>query len=263
MKNLLKMMCIAVMLIFTSCSSSEPKSNQIWVKVANEEPPRKYAYKTNDGWYVIKGFVKNGVLAGSLRWFCEISDVRYTMITEVRLPSGITKISDEFFMSMWHLESVNIPSSVEEIGVRAFAGCKSLTTIDIPDGVKKIEDYAFGNCSSLVNVRMPSSTIEMGQGVFKGCTNLNRVEYQYADYSWIVGTWSCTTPYGTTTLKFDGDGQSGSCSEVTYGSYNYGRYSVDGNTLRYKLNGENMTNVIEIHSGNRLYFGGGYYLRKN
>ena len=86
---------------------------------------------------------------------------------------------------------------------------------------------------------------------------------EYADNSWIVGTWSCTTPYGTVTLKFEGDGSSGSCAELTYGSYNYGRYSVKDGVLRYKLNGESLTNVIEIHDSNMLYFGDGYYLHKN
>ena len=82
-----------------------------------------------------------------------------------------------------------------------------------------------------------------------------------ANYSWIVGTWSCTTPHGAITLVFNGDGQWGTCSELMYGSYKIGTYSVDGNTLRYKLDGESWSNTVEIR-GNRLYLGDGYYLNK-
>ena len=82
-----------------------------------------------------------------------------------------------------------------------------------------------------------------------------------AKYPWIVGTWSCTTPHGAITLVFNGDGQWGTCSELMYGSYKIGTYTVDGNTLRYKLDGESWSNTVEIR-GNRLYLGDGYYLNK-
>lgn len=83
------------------------------------------------------------------------------------------------------------------------------------------------------------------------------------DYSWIVGTWACDMgSYGTVALKFDGDGTSGNCTEVQYGSYKYGTYRVEGNVLCYKLNGESVTTTIEIQSGHRLHAGEGYYYHK-
>ena len=83
------------------------------------------------------------------------------------------------------------------------------------------------------------------------------------DYSWIVGTWACDMgAYGTVVLKFDGNGTSGDCTEVQYGSYKYGTYSVVDNELRYKLNSESVTTTIEIQSGHRLHAGEGYYYRK-
>lgn len=83
------------------------------------------------------------------------------------------------------------------------------------------------------------------------------------DYSWIVGTWACDMgAYGTVVLKFDGNGTSGDCTEVQYGSYKYGTYRVEDNVLRYKLNGESVTTTIEIQSGHRLHAGEGYYYHK-
>lgn len=88
------------------------------------------------------------------------------------------------------------------------------------------------------------------------------------DYSWIVGKWSCNMgSLGTITLIFEGDGTSGSCTEiemVSYGngSYKYGSYRVQDDELSYKLNGEKWATTIEIHSGHRLYAGEGYYFHK-
>ena len=83
------------------------------------------------------------------------------------------------------------------------------------------------------------------------------------DYSWIVGTWSCDMgAYGTVVVKFEGNGMSGDCTEIQYGSYKYGTYQVNGNTLSYKLNGEAVSTVIEIQPGQRLSAGGGYYYHK-
>lgn len=83
------------------------------------------------------------------------------------------------------------------------------------------------------------------------------------DYSWIVGTWACNMgAYGTVIVKFEGNGSSGSCTEAQYGSYKTGTYSVSGNTLRYKLNGESVSTTIQIEPGHRLSAGGGYYYQK-
>ena len=125
----------------------------------------------------------------------------------------------------------------------------NLREITIPSSVQTIGEQAFANCPHLIIKRFSA---------YDGSWH-----EEYADYSWIVGTWSCTTPYGTMTLKFEGDEGSGSCAKLTYGSYNYGRYTVKDGVLRYKLNGESLTNVIEIHDSNMLYFGDGYYLHKN
>ena len=104
-----------------------------------------------------------------------------------------------------------------------------------------------------------------------GCSSSsNGGEYSYKsntadseDYSWIVGTWACDMgAYGLVVVIFDGNGKSGDCTEVQYGSYKYGTYSVDGNTLRYKLNDESVTTTIEIEPGHRLSAGGGYYYHK-
>ena len=88
-------------------------------------------------------------------------------------------------------------------------------------------------------------------------------------YRWIVGTWSCkmSSIGAVSTIVFYGDGKSGEYTEITSSrilgtEYETGRYSCDGSTIRLKVHGENYSTPIEIHSGNRLYAGEGYYYTK-
>lgn len=291
MKNLLKVACIAGMLILASCSS---KSNAIWFKVSDEGHEQLNDCKKEDEWYVIK-LAKEDVKEGYVLTSKSTKGLVKEYITEIRLSSSITAISVGAFEGFYNLERIDIPSSVQTIGYWAFRDCDNLREINIPSSVQTIGDEAFADCDNLRSVNIPSSVQTIDEYAFYGCDNLREITIpssvqtigeqafancphliikrfsayddswheEYADYSWIVGTWSCSTPYGTMTLKFEGDGSSGSCAELTYGSYNYGRYTVKDGVLRYKLNGESLTNVIEIHDGHQLYFGDGYYLHKN
>ena len=193
-------------------------------------------------------------------------------LREINIPSSVHTIGADAFSDCDNLRNVDIPSSVHTIDMYAFEDCDNLREITIPSSVQTIGERAFYHCDNLREITIPSSVQTIGEGAFANCPYLKIKRFsaydgswheEYADNSWIVGTWSCNTPYGTMTLKFEGDGSSGSCAELTYGSYNYGRYTVKDGVLRYKLNGESITNVIEIHDGHRLYCGGGYYLHKN
>ena len=53
MKNLLKVACIAALLILASCSPKS-KSNAIWFKVSDEGHEQFKDYKKEGEWYVIK-----------------------------------------------------------------------------------------------------------------------------------------------------------------------------------------------------------------
>ena len=84
-----------------------------------------------------------------------------------------------------------------------------------------------------------------------------------SQYSWIVGKWRLKTPYGSSTIKFDGNGKSGSYINIyDDGEVESGTYKVSGSKITCSMYGASWTTAIEIHSGNRLYAGGGTYYTK-
>ena len=68
-------------------------------------------------------------------------------VTELTIPSDITKINQCTFYNCKSLRIVNIPNHVTEIGTIAFDGCTSLQSINIPNSVTSIGNGAFGDCT--------------------------------------------------------------------------------------------------------------------
>ena len=67
----------------------------------------------------------------------------------IKLPQGITDISDYAFNHCSSLTSIDFPVALNTIGNYAFFGCSLLKSIEIPSGVTGIGPGAFGDCSSL------------------------------------------------------------------------------------------------------------------
>jgi len=75
----------------------------------------------------------------------------------VKLPEGVTAISDYAFEYCSNLKNITIPSSITSIGDYAFSECASLETIIIPSGVTSIGADAFSDCTALSDITMNSS----------------------------------------------------------------------------------------------------------
>lgn len=171
MKTLFRLLCVATFFTFVACSS-EQKPDEIWVKVNDKRDGLEYGWTKKGDWYVIKltdEDVKNGYILSEGSMSLNVAIGRQACITEVRLPSSITKIDYCAFYDCSRLKNIVIPSSVEEIGECAFYGCSSLLSIEIPAKVKKIGKNAFRNCKSLESVIIPHSVNEIGEGAFSGC----------------------------------------------------------------------------------------------
>ena len=97
------------------------------------------------------------------------------LVTDLVIPSSITRLKNHLFMGCSSLTSVTIPSSVISIGANTFNGCSSLSNITIPDSVTLISSRAFFNCSSLTSVTIPSSVTTIDDEAFYGCSSLTSI----------------------------------------------------------------------------------------
>ena len=134
------------------------------------------------------------------------------LVTELRIPAGVSSIGDYAFWDCSGLTSVTIPDSVLSIGDDAFYNCSGLTSIHItdlakwcgisfdsyisnplyyaknlylngnlvteltiPDGVSSIGNYAFSGCRGLTSVTIPDSVLSIGNYAFRDCTGLTSI----------------------------------------------------------------------------------------
>ena len=118
-----------------------------------------------------------------------------TLITELVIPDGVTKIGKHAFRNCHSivsivfsesvaeieeaafrhctsLQSVTIPASVKRIGMSAFYECTSLESVTLENGVAKLSSYAFGKCSSLTEIVIPESVTTISYNIFDSCTSL-------------------------------------------------------------------------------------------
>ena len=93
-----------------------------------------------------------------------------------------------------------------------------------------------------------------------GMTTARTVE-KANEYAWLVGTWTVNTiEFGRISLIISGNGQTGSLNF----DGEKGSYEVNGSEIRCHMYGDpkDLITVFKIHSGQRIYFGKGYYFNK-
>lgn len=74
------------------------------------------------------------------------------LLTEVIIPSGVTRIKDDAFGGCGSITRVVIPNGATHIGARAFSYCEKLESIVIPQSLTYVGDSAFTACTSLSGV---------------------------------------------------------------------------------------------------------------
>ena len=79
-----------------------------------------------------------------------------TDILSLKIPEGVTAISDNAFLNFKRLSEIQLPSSLKKIGDRAFEGCESLKLINI-ENVSMIGVRAFAGCKSLSKIHLSNS----------------------------------------------------------------------------------------------------------
>ncbi|MCM1534066.1 MAG: leucine-rich repeat domain-containing protein, partial [Corallococcus sp.] len=101
--------------------------------------------------------------------------VNNELITELIIPTTVTKINPYAFSGCTSITSVMIPNSVTSIGNSAFSNCSNLTSVTIIEGITEIGDSTFLGCRVLTSVAIPNSVTSIGSFVFSGCSSLTSI----------------------------------------------------------------------------------------
>ncbi|MBQ8719573.1 MAG: leucine-rich repeat protein [Clostridia bacterium] len=99
-------------------------------------------------------------------------------MTEITIPSTVTKIGDQAFSMCVGLESVIFTegSQLTTIGSKAFYGA-GLNGIALPTNVTSLGNQAFQNCDKLEEMDLSATKLtSIGDNAFTGCTSLESVK---------------------------------------------------------------------------------------
>ena len=80
-----------------------------------------------------------------------------TALTQVNIPSSVTRIEDGAFSDCTALQSITIPDSVTYIGAQAFAGSTALSSVTLSNNLQELKELTFFECSSLKQLTIPAS----------------------------------------------------------------------------------------------------------
>ena len=142
-----------------------------------------------------------------------------TQLTQIAIPTSVTKIGNQTFYGCTGLTSITIPYSVTSIGYSAFEGCTGLTSAFIDSGIISLEDYIFKDCSNLISVGIPNSVTSIGAYAFRNCKGLtsitlsNRLTSIYSGA--FYGCQNLTSIDIPQSVTFIGDNAFAGCSGLT------------------------------------------------
>lgn len=118
------------------------------------------------------------------------SEFAHCKMKTVKLPSGVTRISDNAFNACVNLSTLGIGSvtdqvvdltKVTEVGASAFSGCESIEEVrfaayDASKTELKLGSSAFASCKKLREIKIPIKTAaNLGANAFEQCARLTKV----------------------------------------------------------------------------------------
>lgn len=90
-------------------------------------------------------------------------------LSEIILPSGLTRIGSKFCKACFSLTKIQLPSSLTSIEYDAFSGCNALQELTLPNNLLTIGSYAFAYCTGLrFTLTIPSFVTEIASSAFTG-----------------------------------------------------------------------------------------------
>lgn len=108
----------------------------------------------------------------------------YKLITEIIIPSTISKIGKYTFSGFSNVSKITIPNSVVVIEENAFAYNTGLVELKIPSGIEVIPAQLIYN-SNITNIYLPNTILSFAEKAFEGCSNLTNVYYSDSISKWM------------------------------------------------------------------------------
>lgn len=96
-------------------------------------------------------------------------------LTQISIPSSVTKIGDNAFYGCISLKDIVLPNSVKSLGEYAFDGCSSLETVTLSDSITTIKEKTFFNCYRLFEITLPKGLKTIEDRAFCNCFSLKEV----------------------------------------------------------------------------------------
>ena len=141
------------------------------------------------------------------------------LVTDLKIPDGITEIKPYSFYGLDSMTSLTLPNNVTTIGDSAFSGCSGLTSLSIPNSVTTIGNGAFSYCSGLTSLAIPNNVTTIGGSAYYGCSGLTSLTLSSSvtmigdsAFSGCFGLTSLAIPNSVTTI---GNSAFSYCSGLT------------------------------------------------
>ena len=179
-----------------------------------------------------------------------------------RLEKEMIKYASEYFSFPAFVESSIKTSSSGD--PHTYSGYYTLSaygeSVDLPvilsckDGIKDVS-FSIDDDSIIAQINDFNERIKIA---YNGGTVNNYQSSAVPD--WVYGTWTCTTPYGTETIKID----KWEIADLSYGSYKTASYSYENGMIKAKFPGEGgIVTVFRVDlAGHRIEYGEGIYMHK-
>ena len=79
-------------------------------------------------------------------------------LSSLTIGDQVTEISENEFVGLKSLKTLELPTSLKKIGYQAFYGCEALTTVIIPNSITEIDEDAFGLTRGLTSFTIEDGT---------------------------------------------------------------------------------------------------------
>lgn len=107
---------------------------------------------------------------------------RFSSITDINIPSCITKIGNNAFEQSLVLSSVIFNDGLKEIGNDAFRFCKSLTDIKLPNSTDNLGTGIFDKCCNLTSISLPINIQSIPAKTFYHCRSMTYLDLSQYSY---------------------------------------------------------------------------------